>query len=93
LPGDFVLDNKTPNADNNSVSATVRFALAAVCCSVFVVTVVMLAGVTAKSPLQPLREVAFTFWGVFLNFALCLGTVAYVSRRLHKTRTDRAGTR
>jgi hypothetical protein len=91
--GDFVEEKPTPNGDTPHVSAAARFALAAMCCGVFVITVVVLAGITRNAPLQLLREVSFTFWAVVANFALCLGTVAYVSRRLHKARAARVNAR
>ena len=83
-------ENLTPNGDNQTVSASARFVLAAVCCGVFVVTVVMFAHLTSTAPRAALRDVSLTFWGIVVNFALCLGTVAYVSRRLHKARIARA---
>lgn len=79
-----MIANLPPNADAQRVSATTRFALAAVCCGIFVVTVVIFARMTGDAPLVVLRDVSFTFWGVFVNFAVCLGVVAYVSRRLQK---------
>jgi len=84
-----VTANLPPDADAQRVSATARFALAAVCCGIFVVTVVIFARMTAAAPLAVLRNVSFTFWGVFVNFAVCLGVVAYVSRRLHKAHAQR----
>ena len=83
----------TPNGDINHVSAKTRFVLAAVCCGIFVITVVMFARMTLSVPLVLLRDVTSTFWGVIVNFAICLGTVAYVSRRLHQARTTRANER
>ena len=80
----------TPNGDMNNVSATARFVLAAACCGIFVVTVIIFVQATAGAPRTLLQDVSFTFWGVIANFALCLGVVAYVSRRLHKARTARA---
>ncbi len=81
------------DGQGNHVSATARFVLAAVCCTLFIVSVVGLARVTGDSPLRPLRDVAFTFWGVVLNFTLCLATVAYVSRRLQKPRKNDGSSR
>ena len=81
-----MIANHTANAADRRVSAAARFALAAVCCGIFVVTVVMFARMTNVAPLAVLRNVSFTFWGVFVNFAVCLGVVAYVSRRLAKRR-------
>jgi hypothetical protein len=75
------------------VSAGTRFALAAVCCGIFLITVILFARMTGQAPLSALRNVSFTFWSVFINFAVCLGTVAYVSRRLHKARTAQANAR
>jgi uncharacterized membrane protein YoaT (DUF817 family) len=98
-----VTDKVTPVGDVNPVSANTvsahhlsagaRFALAAVCCGIFLITVILFARMTAQAPLSALRNVSFTFWGVFINFALCLGTVAYVSRRLHKARMAQANAR
>ena len=79
----------TPNGDMNHVSATARFVLAALCCGLFIITVVVFARMTAGTPRMLLQDVSFTFWGVIANFALCLGTVVYVSRRLHKARMAR----
>jgi membrane protein implicated in regulation of membrane protease activity len=84
-----VIANLTPNAGGRRVSATARFALAAVCCGIFIVTVAIFARMTSVAPLAVLRDVSFTFWGVFVNFAVCLGVVAYVSRRLAKRRNVR----
>jgi len=67
--------------------------LAAICCGVFVITIVLLARITARAPLDGLRDVSSTFWGVCINFAVCLGVVAYVSRRLHKARSMKANGR
>jgi hypothetical protein len=86
-----VIANLTPNAVSRRVSAAARFALAAVCCGIFVVTVVIFARMTGVAPLAVLRNVSFTFWGVFVNFAVCLGVVAYVSRRLKKQAPQREG--
>jgi membrane protein implicated in regulation of membrane protease activity len=88
-----VIANLTPNADARRVSAAARFALAAVCCGIFVVTVVIFARMTGVAPLAVLRNVSFTFWGVFVNFAVCLGLVAYVSRRLQKQAAKREDAR
>ena len=82
----------TPIGDNH-VSATARFVLAAICSGVFVVTVIVFVRMTAGAPRTLLQDVSFTFWGVIANFALCLGVVAYVSRRLHKARVARANSR
>jgi hypothetical protein len=71
------------------VSAGVRFGLAALCCGVFIVTVVILAQLTGAEPLGPLHRVSFTFWAVCVNFAVCLATVAYVSRRLQRGESPR----
>lgn len=83
----------TPNVDAPRVSAATRFALAAVCCGIFVVTVVVFARLTSSAPLTVLRNVSFTFWGIFVNFAVCLGIVAYVSRRLQKPAARAQGAR
>ena len=83
----------TPNGDMNHVSATARFVLAAVCCGIFVVTVIVFVRMTAVAPRTLLQDVSFTFWGVIANFILCLGVVAYVSRRLHKAHIARANSR
>jgi hypothetical protein len=66
------------------VSAGVRFGLAAMCCGVFIITVVILARLTSAEPLNALRNVSLTFWAVCVNFVVCLGTVAYVSQRLQR---------
>lgn len=79
-----MVKNLTPNADGSRVPATARFALAAACCGVFVVTVVIFARMTSVVPLAVLRSVSLMFLGVFVNFAVCLGIVLYVSRRLRK---------
>jgi hypothetical protein len=88
-----VNEKLTPNGDMNHVSAKTRFMLAAICCGIFIITVVVFARMTLDAPLVLLRNVTSTFWGVIVNFAICLGTVAYVSRRLHKARTTRANDR
>jgi hypothetical protein len=75
------------------VSAGVRFALAALCCGVFIVTVVILTRITGVEPLGTLRNVVLTFWAVCVNFVVCLGTVAYVSRRLQPRDSKRADAR
>ena len=75
------------------VSAGVRFGLAAMCCGVFIVTVVILARLTSAEPLGALRSVSFTFWAVCVNFVVCLGTVAYVSQRLQRPPSRRADVR
>jgi hypothetical protein len=85
-----VTEKLTPNGDINHVSAPARFVLAALCCGVFVLTVIVFIRMTAGTPRTLLQDVSFTFWGVIANFALCLGVVAYVSRRLHKARVARA---
>jgi hypothetical protein len=59
------------------------------CCGFFVVTVIVFAHTTAAAPRTLLENVSFTFWCVIANFAVCLGLVAYVSRRLHKARVAR----
>ena len=86
-------DKVTPIGDANHLCAGARFALAALCCGIFLITVVLFARMTGNAPLSALRNVSFTFWGVFINFAVCLGTVAYVSRRLHKARAIQANAR
>jgi hypothetical protein len=75
------------------VSAGVRFGLAAMCCGVFIVTVVILARLTSAEPLGALRNVSSTFWAVCANFVVCLGTVAYVSQRLQRPRSKKPDVR
>ena len=76
------------NADQSAgvatrrVSVAERFVLAAVCCGVFAITVVVLARMTAEAALKPLRDWPLVLALVCLNYALCLGAVMYVSRRL-----------
>jgi hypothetical protein len=91
-------DNVLANGDThtlraNQVSTAARFALAAVCCGIFLITVILFIRMTNTAPLSTLRNVSFTFGGVVINFVLYLGTVAYVSRRLHKARTAQASSR
>jgi putative copper export protein len=73
------------------VSAAVRFALAGACCLAFIVFVVMLRSASAVDSLKALRDVAFTFWGVCINFAICLAAVFYVSYRLQASRKNGKG--
>ena len=68
------------------VSSGMRFMLASACCVAFIVFVVMLRNVSVTDSLSALRDVAFTFWGVCINFAICLGAVFYVSYRLQAPR-------
>jgi hypothetical protein len=75
------------------VSAGVRFGLAALCCGVFIVTVVILTRITGAEPLGTLRNVALTLWAVCVNFVVCLGTVAYVSQRLQPRDSKRTEVR
>ena len=70
------------------VSAGMRFILASACCVAFLVFVVMLRNVSATDSLNALRDVAFTFWGVCINFGICLGAVFYVSYRLQAPRKN-----
>ncbi|HVF16190.1 MAG TPA: hypothetical protein VNA21_04740 [Steroidobacteraceae bacterium] len=79
--------------DARHVSAGVRFGLAALCCGVFIVTVVILARLTGAEPLGILRNVSLAFWAVCANFVVCLGTVAYVSQRLQRGPSKRMDAR
>jgi hypothetical protein len=91
--GGFVTASEKTTADTAHVSATVRFGLATACCGIFVVSVLLFAKTTHDAPLNALRNVVSTFWGVFINFAICLGIVAYVSRRLHRAHVTKVSSR
>jgi hypothetical protein len=84
-----VIEHSGAGSRTRHVSTAVRFALAGACCIAFLIFVAMLATQTAAHPLTALRNVASTFWGVCINFAVCLGAVAYVSYRLQGPRVPR----
>jgi hypothetical protein len=83
---------QSADGDSRRVSVTERFVLAAVCCGVFAISVVVLARMTADAAVKPLREWALVLLLVCVNYALCLGAVMYVSRRL-RSGASKAGVR
>ncbi len=89
IVGDEVTEHSSAGAKPRHVSTAVRFALAGVCCIAFLIFVAVLVAQTSAHPLTALRDVASTFWGVCINFAVCLGAVAYVSYRLQGPRAAR----